>query len=171
MLLRQQMPQAVCVPCATRGVGCLNKDGTVTDGHTSPCNRDRLPGVFAVVLLSVRRGEQEDFFLYGGQYQHVQGHHLGHLYGVTDAAIAHLQTGEGAAIAVVAAVLAVKGSVVVYFVARVVEHMLYAGVATVVTAVSDGIHARACPYKAYCQHDCDTICQPLFHFGGKGTAF
>ena len=75
-----------------------------------------------------------------------------HLYDMADAAFAHLQTGESASVAVVTAVLAVKGSVVVYSVAGVVQYMLNAGMAAVATAVSDCIHARPRPHEAYYQH-------------------
>ncbi len=165
------MLQAVRVPYAIRDEGCLNKNGAVTNGHSSPCEGDCLPRVFAVVFLYLRRGEQEYLLLNGGQCQYVQGRCLGHLYGTADAPVAHLQTGECAAVAVMTAVLAAKGSVVVYSVAGVVQYMLDAGVAAVATAVSDGIHARPRPYEAYYQHYGYVICPPLFHFGGKGTAF
>ena len=71
---------------------------------------------------------------------------------MADAAIAHLQTSEGAPVAVVATVLAVKGSVVVYLVAGVVQYMLNAGMPALGTAVADIVHTCPCPYKAYYQH-------------------
>ena len=71
---------------------------------------------------------------------------------MADAAIAHLQTSEGAPVAVVATVLAVKGSVVVYLVAGVVQYMLNAGMPALGTAVADIVHTSPCPYKAYYQH-------------------
>ena len=90
---------------------------------------------------------------------------------MADTAITHLQAGERTAVAVVATVLTMKRIVVVYPVARMSEHMLNARVAALVTTITDKIHTRTRPYEAHCQHDCDTICQPLFHFGGKITAF
>ncbi len=71
---------------------------------------------------------------------------------MADTAIAHLQTSEGAPVAVVTAVLAMKGSVVVYSVAGVVQYMLYAGMPALGTAVADIVHTCPCPYKAYYQH-------------------
>lgn len=90
--------------------------------------------------------------LYGWQCRYVQGRCFGHLYGIADAPIAHLQTGEGAPIAVVTAVLAVKGSVVVYLVARVVQYMFNAGLPALGTTIADIVHTCPCPYKAYYQH-------------------
>ena len=129
----------------------LNKDRAVTNGHNSPCDGDCLPRVL-VVFLHFRRGEQEYLLLYGGKCRYVQGRCLRYLYGMADAAFAHLQTSEGAPVAVVATVLAVKGSVVVYLVAGAVQYMPNAGLPALGTAVSDGIHARPCPYEAYHQH-------------------
>ncbi len=165
------MPQAISVPYAIRDWGCLNKNGAVTDGHTSPCKRDSMPSVFVSVCLYIRRGEQEYFFLYGGQHHYIQCGDFRHLYGVADTAITHFQAGECAPVTVVTIVLVVVGSMVVYLVTRMVEHMFYASLAALVTTITDKIHTRTRPYEAHCQHDCDTICHPLFHFGDKITAF
>lgn len=165
------MPQAISVPYAIRDWGCLNKNGAVTDGHTSPCKRDSMPSVFVSVCLYIRRGEQEYFFLYGGQHHYIQCGDFRHLYGVADTAITHFQAGEGAPVTVVATIRTMAWNMMMNPVARMSKHMLHTRLAALVTTITDKIHTRTRPDKAHCQHDCDTICQPLFHFICKITAF
>lgn len=130
-----------------------------------------MPSVFAVVFLYIRRDEQEYFFLYGGQRHYIQCGDFRHLYGMADTAIAHFQARDGAPVAVVATIRTMAWSMMMNPVARMSKHMLHTRLAALVTTITDKIHTRTRPYEAPCQHDCDTICQPLFHFGDKITAF
>lgn len=130
-----------------------------------------MPSVFAVVFLYIRRDEQEYFCLYSGQCQYIQCGCFRYLYGVTDTAIAHFQAGECAPVTVVATIRTMAWNMMMNPVARMSKHMLHTRLAALVTTITDKIHTRTRPDKAYCQHDCDTICHPLFHFGDKITAF
>ena len=152
----------------------------MANGHSSPGDGDCAAGVLTDIARFLHRGGQCGLFRCYRQRQDIQHHHFRHLHGVADATLAHLQTHESALVAVVATLSMFvvvrrlpRGIIggMVHAVARVAEHMFYAGLSTCVAAVSDIIHARPCPYEADCQQYGDAIEPPVLHFGCKGTAF